>query len=148
METHLYLYYLYVLYRITISLLLHIKLLIPYFSSNVVLPRFLLAEAVHLCNESFSFLFLGKHSPTVIHLSSWSGNFEIMLMLVKAGADLRAKSRVGMQVPRGHELSPYQCRGGSSWGPTGAQVTGAGTGILGFCNKHTFILTSPLFRKE
>lgn len=45
--------------------------------------------------------FLGKHGLTVIHLAAWSGSFEIMLMLVKAGADQRAKSQVGMWVLRG-----------------------------------------------
>uniref|UniRef100_A0A8C5KIV6 Ankyrin repeat and death domain containing 1B n=1 Tax=Jaculus jaculus TaxID=51337 RepID=A0A8C5KIV6_JACJA len=36
-----------------------------------------------------------KHGLTVIHLAAWSGSFEIMLMLVKAGADQRAKTQEG-----------------------------------------------------
>lgn len=46
----------------------------------------------------------GKHGLTVIHLAAWSGSFEIMLMLVKAGADQRAKSQVGVQVPTGRGM--------------------------------------------
>ncbi|KAL4822622.1 hypothetical protein H8958_008933 [Nasalis larvatus] len=37
-----------------------------------------------------------KHSLTVIHLAAWSGSLEVMLMLVKAGADQRAKNQDGM----------------------------------------------------
>nr|XP_011728453.1 ankyrin repeat and death domain-containing protein 1B isoform X5 [Macaca nemestrina] len=33
---------------------------------------------------------------TVIHLAAWSGSLEVMLMLVKAGADQRAKNQDGM----------------------------------------------------
>jgi len=55
----------------------------------------------------------GKHGLTVLHLAAWSGSFEIMLMLVKAGADQRAKSQVGMWVPQGPELSPPQGAGAS-----------------------------------
>jgi ankyrin repeat protein len=52
-------------------------------------------------NSLYTSLFLGKHGLTVIHLAAWSGSFEIMLMLVKAGADQRAKNQVGMWVLRG-----------------------------------------------
>ncbi|XP_049563832.1 LOW QUALITY PROTEIN: ankyrin repeat and death domain-containing protein 1B [Orcinus orca] len=41
-------------------------------------------------------LLLRKHGLTVIHLASWSGSLEIMLMLVRAGADQRAKNQDGM----------------------------------------------------
>uniref|UniRef100_A0A8C5YKA8 Ankyrin repeat and death domain containing 1B n=1 Tax=Marmota marmota marmota TaxID=9994 RepID=A0A8C5YKA8_MARMA len=37
-----------------------------------------------------------KHGLTVIHLAAWTGSFEIMLMLVRAGADQRAKNQDGM----------------------------------------------------
>ncbi|XP_013370242.1 PREDICTED: ankyrin repeat and death domain-containing protein 1B isoform X4 [Chinchilla lanigera] len=37
-----------------------------------------------------------KHGLTVIHLAAWSGSFEIMLMLVKAGVDQRATSQEGL----------------------------------------------------
>ncbi|XP_011851870.1 PREDICTED: LOW QUALITY PROTEIN: ankyrin repeat and death domain-containing protein 1B [Mandrillus leucophaeus] len=37
-----------------------------------------------------------KHGLTVIHLAAWSGSLEVMLMLVKAGADQRAKNQDGM----------------------------------------------------
>lgn len=57
-------------------------------------------EAVYaLAHQSdrFSFsVFLGKHGLTVIHLAAWSGSLEVMLMLVKAGADQRAKNQDGM----------------------------------------------------
>ncbi|XP_074240768.1 ankyrin repeat and death domain-containing protein 1B isoform X3 [Saimiri boliviensis] len=52
-----------------------------------------------------------KHGLTVIHLAAWSGSLEIMLMLVKAGADQRAKSQVGMLVTPGQKLLPLSlCR--------------------------------------
>lgn len=98
------LYYLHDPYGITISLLLHIKLLISSFSRTLVSPRLLLPKTEcgsSLRNGFSSSLFLGKHGLTVIHLAAWSGSFETMLMLVKAGADQRAKSQVGVQVPRG-----------------------------------------------
>uniref|UniRef100_G1Q0Z7 Ankyrin repeat and death domain containing 1B n=1 Tax=Myotis lucifugus TaxID=59463 RepID=G1Q0Z7_MYOLU len=38
----------------------------------------------------------GKHGLTVIHLAAWSGGLEIMLMLVRAGADQKATNRDGM----------------------------------------------------
>uniref|UniRef100_A0A8C8T3Q9 Ankyrin repeat and death domain containing 1B n=1 Tax=Peromyscus maniculatus bairdii TaxID=230844 RepID=A0A8C8T3Q9_PERMB len=60
---------------------------------NLTALHFAVARS-HL--SAVDFLLSLPLSPTVIHLSSWSGNFEIMLMLVKAGADLRAKSRKGM----------------------------------------------------
>ncbi|KAB1281652.1 Ankyrin repeat and death domain-containing protein 1B [Camelus dromedarius] len=37
-----------------------------------------------------------KHGLTVIHLAAWSGSLEIMLMLVRAGADRRARNQDGM----------------------------------------------------
>ncbi|XP_032330279.1 ankyrin repeat and death domain-containing protein 1B isoform X5 [Camelus ferus] len=37
-----------------------------------------------------------KHGLTVIHLAAWSGSLEIMLMLVRAGADQRARNQDGM----------------------------------------------------
>ncbi|XP_049722022.1 ankyrin repeat and death domain-containing protein 1B isoform X9 [Elephas maximus indicus] len=37
-----------------------------------------------------------KHGLMVIHLAAWSGSLEIMLMLVKAGVDQRAKNQDGM----------------------------------------------------
>uniref|UniRef100_A0A8D2H788 Ankyrin repeat and death domain containing 1B n=1 Tax=Urocitellus parryii TaxID=9999 RepID=A0A8D2H788_UROPR len=37
-----------------------------------------------------------KHGLTVIHLAAWTGSFEIMIMLVRAGADQRAKNQDGM----------------------------------------------------
>ncbi|CAD7684560.1 unnamed protein product [Nyctereutes procyonoides] len=36
-----------------------------------------------------------EHDLTVIHLAAWSGSLEIMLMLIRAGADQRAKNQVG-----------------------------------------------------
>uniref|UniRef100_A0A8C5RWV4 Ankyrin repeat and death domain containing 1B n=1 Tax=Laticauda laticaudata TaxID=8630 RepID=A0A8C5RWV4_LATLA len=39
-----------------------------------------------------------KHGLTAIHLAAWSGNLEIMLMLIKAGADQKAKNQEGMNV--------------------------------------------------
>ncbi|CAK7295182.1 Ankyrin repeat and death domain-containing protein 1B [Vulpes lagopus] len=36
-----------------------------------------------------------KHGLTVIHLAAWSGSLKIMLMLIRAGADQRAKNQVG-----------------------------------------------------
>uniref|UniRef100_A0A8D0LA43 Ankyrin repeat and death domain containing 1B n=1 Tax=Sphenodon punctatus TaxID=8508 RepID=A0A8D0LA43_SPHPU len=39
-----------------------------------------------------------KHGLTVIHLAAWSGNLDIMLMLVKAGADQKAKNQEGKNV--------------------------------------------------
>lgn len=51
-------------------------------------------------------IFLRKHGLTVIHLAAWSGSLEVMLMLVRAGADQRAKNQVGMWVTPGHMLSP------------------------------------------
>lgn len=42
---------------------------------------------------------LGKHGLTVLHLAAWSGSLETMLMLVKAGADQRAKTQVGVGAP-------------------------------------------------
>jgi ankyrin repeat protein len=59
----------------------------------------------HPHNRFFSSLFLAKHGLTVLHLAAWSGSFEIMLMLVKAGADQRAKNQVGICVLPGHD--PY-----------------------------------------
>ncbi|TEA34506.1 hypothetical protein DBR06_SOUSAS10710060 [Sousa chinensis] len=41
-------------------------------------------------------LLVRKHGLTVIHPASWSGSLEIMLMLVRAGADQRAKNQDGM----------------------------------------------------
>ncbi|XP_058512254.1 ankyrin repeat and death domain-containing protein 1B isoform X1 [Ochotona princeps] len=37
-----------------------------------------------------------KHGLTVLHLAAWSGSLETTLMLVKAGADQRAKTQDGM----------------------------------------------------
>ncbi|XP_054209388.1 ankyrin repeat and death domain-containing protein 1B isoform X9 [Homo sapiens] len=51
-----------------------------------------------------------KHGLTVIHLAAWSGSLEVMLMLVKAGADQRAKNQVGMWVTPGQKLLPHHCR--------------------------------------
>lgn len=62
-------------------------------------------------SDRFSFsVFLGKHGLTVIHLAAWSGSLEVMLMLVKAGADQRAKNQVGMWVTPGQKLLPHHCR--------------------------------------
>ncbi|CAH6787546.1 Ankdd1b [Phodopus roborovskii] len=41
---------------------------------------------------------LSAHGLAVIHREAWSGSFQIMLMLVKAGADQRAKSQEEMNV--------------------------------------------------
>lgn len=35
-----------------------------------------------------------KHGLTAIHLAAWSGNLDIMLLLIKAGADQKAKNQV------------------------------------------------------
>ncbi|XP_063520983.1 ankyrin repeat and death domain-containing protein 1B isoform X1 [Pongo pygmaeus] len=51
-----------------------------------------------------------KHGLTVIHLAAWSGSLQVMLMLVKAGADQRAKNQVGMWVTPGQKLLPHHCR--------------------------------------
>ncbi|KAK1345178.1 hypothetical protein QTO34_013888 [Cnephaeus nilssonii] len=51
------------------------------------------------------------HCLTVIHLSAWSGSLEIMLMLVRAGADQRATNQVGMWVTPEHKLSPHRAEG-------------------------------------
>lgn len=66
----------------------------------------------HPSDGFFSSLFLGKHGLTVIHLAAWSGSLEIMLMLVRAGADQRAKNQVGMWVTPGHKPSPHSAGGG------------------------------------
>lgn len=75
----------------------------PYFficNSSILTWSSLTEICVVACpsDRYFSFLFLGKHGLTVIHLAAWSGSLEIMLMLVRAGADQRAKNQVGMIV--------------------------------------------------
>ncbi|KAH0628019.1 hypothetical protein JD844_008668 [Phrynosoma platyrhinos] len=39
-----------------------------------------------------------KHGLTPIHLAAWSGNLDIMLILIKAGADQKAKNQEGRNV--------------------------------------------------
>lgn len=65
----------------------------------------------HPSDRFLSSLFWRKHGLTVIHLASWSGSLEIMLMLVRAGADQRAKNQVGMWITPGQKPSPHSAGG-------------------------------------
>lgn len=101
MENHLSLHHLKCIplpHRIEILHLLNIKFSPYFFIFNISVLTWSLLTEIMCCGSSkwyFSFLFLGKHGLTVIHLAAWSGSLEIMLMLVRAGADQRAKNQVG-----------------------------------------------------
>lgn len=92
-------------HEIEISPLLYIKFSSYFLIFNSWVLTWLLLTEIVCCGSSMwwilFFSLLGKHGLTVIHLAAWSGGLEIMLLLVRAGADQRAKNQVGMWVTPG-----------------------------------------------